>query len=511
MPTIKKINYRKLSIDSIKKGGIKTMTISWLLLIVVLGSVMGILYLGDNNNDWAIRTLSVKNQLTEVLTRVKEAEAGQRGYLIDAEDMYLESYENAEQDCDSLLNVISIAISENPIQKRKIISLKKLIRSKFKEMGLTLRMAKSGNGKEARDIVRTGAGFEVMKEIQTLLLEMRNEETEVLERIRDKSKWFEWFTIILIATSIVIIAFGLYNMNSRTIPIMKELSETKASLDNSVEELQQTNQYLESAVEKTKNEVRMRAKSEKSARFLVKQLKEKNKELNHFAYIASHDLQEPLRTVSNFIGLFKEEYGEKLGESAQMYFKFIEGGTDKMRNLITSLLNYARLGASAKAEEANLQHLVGDVQMILVSIITETKAEIFVEELPKLAIYKAEFSQLIQNLLTNAIKFTKPNENPQIRIGAEEEENHWKFFVEDKGIGVSDRNQEKIFNIFSKLHSETEFAGQGIGLAFCKRIADLHGGEIWVESEVGRGSTFNFTVSKTLLEDEEKTEQNTSD
>ncbi len=255
----------------------------------------------------------------------------------------------------------------------------------------------------------------------------------------------------------------------------------------------------------------MRAKSEKEARFLVKQLKAKNKELNHFAYIASHDLQEPLRTVSNFIALFKEEYGEKLGESAQMYFQFIDGGTEKMRNLITSLLNYARLGASAKAETANLQHLVGDVQMTLVSIITETGAKIVVEELPKLKLYKAEFSQVIQNLLTNAIKFTKPDESPIILIGAQEEETHWRFFVKDKGIGISERNQEKIFNIFSKLHSDTEFAGQGIGLAFCKKIANLHDGDIWVESEQGKGSTFSFTISKTIDSDETKVEENTLD
>ncbi len=496
--------------DNIRRGGIKILTISWLLLILVLVSVIGILYLEDSNNDSVMRSLSVKNRLAEMISTIKDAETGQRGFLLDGGEKYLKSYHTAESQADSLIAILTIAVKENPLQKRKLILLRGIVKKKFKEMDETIKLAKNDNQEKAIAIFRSDIGFQIMLEIEQILKEISDEETEVLQRTRAKTERLRWCTIGLVFISIVIIAFGLHNTNSKTIPLMKELSETKTSLDQSMEELKQTNQYLENAVLDTKEEVRMRTKSENEAKFLVKRLKAKNKELNHFAYIASHDLQEPLRTVSNFIALFKEEYQGKLGESANTYFQFIDGATDKMRNLITSLLNYARLGASAEAEEVDLQVLVAEVEMMLVTVIHDTKAKIVVGDLPTLLCYKTELAQILQNLLTNALKFTKPNETPVIEISAEEDESHWEIAVADNGIGISERNQEKIFNIFSKLHSSTEYAGQGIGLAFCKKIVDLHKGEIWVDSEEGKGSTFHFTISKNLLDDEKKIETNTS-
>ncbi len=243
--SIKKSNQYKLSLmDSIRKGGVKILTISWLLLILVLASVVGILYLEDNNNDWAIHTLTVRNQLIEVLSTIKDAETGQRGFLLDGEEKYLESYYSAAQKVDSLLAQIMLATAENPVQKSKMIPLKNLVKRKFNEMGETVKLAKNNQYEKAIGIFRSDIGFRMMSEIKVLLKDMSQEETKVLERIREKTAWLRWFAIGLISTSIIIIGVGLYNISSKTIPLMKELSETRTSLDQSIEELQQTNQYL---------------------------------------------------------------------------------------------------------------------------------------------------------------------------------------------------------------------------------------------------------------------------
>lgn len=226
-------------------------------------------------------------------------------------------------------------------------------------------------------------------------------------------------------------------------------------------------------------------------------IKRKNEELEQFAYIASHDLQEPLRTTSSFATLLEKEISSsEAGEKAMLYTGNILRSVERMRVLITGLLEYSRIGSEKEKELVDCNLLMMDVISDLDTMIRETNAEIIVHPLPVFTAYRGELKQLFQNLIVNGLKFRKKTGNPVIEINAAEENKRWKFSITDNGIGIEPEFYHKIFVIFQRLHSKKEFPGNGIGLAHCKKIAELHDGAITVESEVGKGTTFFVTISK---------------
>ena len=225
------------------------------------------------------------------------------------------------------------------------------------------------------------------------------------------------------------------------------------------------------------------------------QLQIKNHELEQFVYIASHDLQEPLLTVSNFIALLKAEYGHLHDEDATMYMGFIEQAADRMRGLIKDLLDYSRIGKIKETEQVNVNELLQYIKNDLDNLITLTGAQINYNHLPTVKGYRTELGQLFQNLITNAIKFSKKDVTPVIDITAKPHNNGWQFTVKDNGIGINDRYKEKIFLIFQRLHTRDDYPGNGIGLANCKKIAAMHNGDIDVRSVPGQGSEFYFTLN----------------
>jgi PAS domain S-box-containing protein len=223
-------------------------------------------------------------------------------------------------------------------------------------------------------------------------------------------------------------------------------------------------------------------------------LEAKNKEMEQFTFIASHDLLEPLQTVSSFVGLLTEEYHDRLDPNAQKYINFISGSTKRMMELVKGLLHYSRLGRERVLTEVNCNELVNDVLENLGLIISESKAQVHISPMPTIQAYALELNQLFQNLIRNAIKFKKPDVPLQINISAQRENNKWIFTVADNGIGINEKNKEKIFVIFQRLHDRHEFEGTGIGLSYCKKIVELHNGNIWVKSTPGEGSAFYFTI-----------------
>lgn len=225
-------------------------------------------------------------------------------------------------------------------------------------------------------------------------------------------------------------------------------------------------------------------------------IKRKNEELEQFAYIASHDLQEPLRTTSSYVNLLNKEIRDKLEGRALIYLDHIILSTDRMRALITGLLEYSRIGKEKQKELTDCNLLIADLLADLDTVIKESGASIRVHPLPVFEIYPTELRQLFQNLITNALKFRRKELRPEIEIYVNEENNHWRFSVQDNGIGIEPEFHHKIFIIFQRLHSKKEFEGNGIGLAHCKKIAELHDGNLWVESRPNEGSTFHITVSK---------------
>lgn len=220
----------------------------------------------------------------------------------------------------------------------------------------------------------------------------------------------------------------------------------------------------------------------------------KNKELEQFAYIASHDLQEPLRSITSFTQLLDEDYREQIGEDGGQYLNFLLEASERMRRLIKGLLDYSRLGREATLSRVDTGAVVKDVLTDLAVAIKECNAVVQAGPMPVLNAYDLEFRQLIQNLVSNAIKFRKPGNIPVINISAKQVGNVWEFAIKDNGIGIAKEHQEKIFLIFQRLHNRSQYDGTGIGLANCVKIVAMHGGKIWVESDKDQGSTFKFTI-----------------
>ncbi len=229
----------------------------------------------------------------------------------------------------------------------------------------------------------------------------------------------------------------------------------------------------------------------------VEELAISNAELEQFAYIASHDLQEPLRMVTRFLSEIQRKYDGQLDDKGKEYIHYAVDGAHRMRNLILDLLEYSRVGKfDQKIEKIDTNKLLEEVATYNETYIKESKAILKWENMPVINHRKTPLQLVFQNLIGNALKYHKSKVVPEIVISHEDLGTHWQFSVKDNGIGINPIFFEKIFVIFQRLHAKNEYSGTGIGLAICKKIIETQGGKIWVVSEEGKGSTFYFTVSK---------------
>ncbi len=243
---------------------------------------------------------------------------------------------------------------------------------------------------------------------------------------------------------------------------------------------------LSTAIERNGYEQRLTA--------TIDELEESNERLEQFAYVASHDLQEPLRMVSNYLRLLENRYRDELDDDANDFIDFAVDGADRMREMISGLLQYSRVEQHSDALEPTDTDVVVDRVLDSLQVqIEELDAEVEVGALPTVAGDNRLLEQLFQNLLSNALKY-RGDEPPHVEIGATRRGDEWVFRVADNGIGIDPQYTDQIFKVFNRLHTHDEYQGTGIGLTLCRRIVDRHGGEIWVESTPGEGSTFFFTL-----------------
>ena len=241
------------------------------------------------------------------------------------------------------------------------------------------------------------------------------------------------------------------------------------------------------------------AKAEAALKQKTDELDRCNRELEQFAYIAGHDLQEPLRMVTSYMALLEKRYQEDLDDDARQFIAFAVDGAQRMHIMVASLVTYSLVGTG----QFELQPIGGNTaadQAIagLQTEIEESGAAITCDPLPTVVADSDQLAQLLQNLIDNAIKYCRQHK-PEIHIAAEERDAEWAFSVSDNGPGIESEYHERIFAMFQRLVSKDEYAGSGMGLAICRRIAERHGGRIWVESEPGKGAAFFFTISSQLL------------
>ncbi len=226
-------------------------------------------------------------------------------------------------------------------------------------------------------------------------------------------------------------------------------------------------------------------------------LQQSNEELEQFAYVASHDLQEPLRMVTSFLSLLERKYESQLDEKAKQYIHFAVDGAKRMRQIILDLLEFSRVGRiREELDHVNINTLVETIVSLYREKIEDLNASIVFENLPTIESYETPVYQLLQNLISNSLKYHSVNEPPRVDISVVEQETDWLFNVKDNGIGIDPNYHAKIFQLFQRLHTKDEYTGSGIGLSLCKKIIDDLKGKIWVESEEGKGCTFYFTLPK---------------
>ncbi|MDA1053323.1 MAG: ATP-binding protein [Planctomycetota bacterium] len=264
--------------------------------------------------------------------------------------------------------------------------------------------------------------------------------------------------------------------------------------------LQRANDELEDRVQERTTELfeaNAKLRKEVDQRELTEdELQRSNRELRQFAYVASHDLNEPLRTIKGYLQLIESRYKDVLNTKGQQDIEVVKAGATRMQQLIEDLLEAAKIRTQGKPF-AQVNSTVAAQQAIanLEATVRENEAEITFDALPSVTVDVRQLTQLFENLIGNAIKY-RSESPPAIRLTAHEDSDDWVFSVRDNGLGIEPKHAKRIFEMFTRLHGRTEYSGTGIGLAICQRIVERHGGTIWVESELGKGCTFYFTIPK---------------
>ncbi len=230
----------------------------------------------------------------------------------------------------------------------------------------------------------------------------------------------------------------------------------------------------------------------------LQELTRSNQELQQFAYVASHDLQSPLKTIANYLSLLEVKYGQQLDPDAQRLIGVSTAAAERMRGLINDLLEFSRLGSEVALTQLNLNEIVAEVLTELHSDMQAVNATADVGPLPTIMGHRTDIKQVFQNLISNGLKYRRPDVAPHVTIRATEEPNEYRFSIIDNGIGIEGQYFDRVFQLFQRLHGRNQYSGTGIGLATCKKVVEIYGGNIWLDSTVGVGTTFYFTLPKVV-------------
>lgn len=416
--------------------------------------------------------------LDDLLSTVKDAESGQRGYLLTGNPSYAAPFRQAEKTIGAQLNRLGALAGVDKADARTLAELRTAVADKMNELVASIYIRNTQGPQAAIEFINTNRGEADMDIVRKLVKQLRDKQMAIFRaRLEDQRKSRIGLDITLII-GVLLSFLSLYLAYHVNVMYAEERDRTEANVLS-------TNELLEARVKERTAELEERTRD----------LQKSNADLTQFAYVASHDLQEPLRMVGSYVGLLARRYRGKLDETADEYIQFAVDGATRMQALISDLLVYSRAGTQAvQKEPVPFANIVQRALANLSLAISEASASVRCGELPVVEADAVKLSQVLQNLIGNAVKFRKPGTIPEITILATKVGNEWLFSVGDNGIGFDTRYTEKIFQVFQRLHGVGKYSGNGIGLAISKRIVEHHGGRLWADSQLGVGSTFFFTL-----------------
>jgi signal transduction histidine kinase len=452
------------------------------LLILIVPILLSILVTHkldhyQSSLEWFLHTKQVQEEIDSVLLSVDRMDIKLRSYSNDYDERHIEEFEEARRASRQQISALRRLTADNPVQQKNVASIEILVKAKIELLAEALRERKNETIHPEPN-PSLGKRLAVNEQIWGMARAMNREEGRLLairqaafDSIRNQV-----FTLLLFG---LIIIFGLLYWAFRTIMQFAERQ------DRAEHRLMELNTTLEQQVEE-----RVRELNRTNFRLL-----RVNHDLARFAHVASHDLQEPLRTVSTFTSLFARHFEGLMDEEAKDYMAYIVSGSRRMSELITDLHKFTQLGERLRLEHIHLREIIDATLDAHKGLIDDSGARIEVyDPFPVVLVDRVKITTVVSNLLQNAIKFAKDGERPEIHIYMNPQCDTPCLAIQDHGIGFNPIYQDKIFEIFQRLHAGDTYKGTGLGLAISRRIVDLHGGKIWVNSQEGEGATFFFTM-----------------
>lgn len=435
----------------------------------------------SKNADSITHTLHVVNLIEQLKFHLFRAESGQRGYLITDDPEYLVPYNESNLKARMLLETLFKTETAIPEQKEKFSRLFKLLNEKLDEMKAGIEFINNDQNRDAINLVKTDRDYKLTLEILGLIDDMEMAEQRYLETKRKENDANQSYVLrILLTTNLAGLCLAILALHYTF--------RSGIRIKNLVHQIETTNLHLEETVELRTQELK----------HYLQELERSNKELEDFAFIASHDLQEPLRKIRAFGERLSKGFSEHLGEEGQDYLIRMQSASARMSRLIEDLLAFSRV-TRRKREFApvDLNALLTDVVENMDFAISEKNAVITQEELPTVDGDQSQLHQVFSNLISNSLKFVDEGKQPHITINSPGYKflNDKKYIiveVGDNGIGFDEKYKDRIFNLFQRLHGKNEYSGTGIGLAICRKIVESHNGLIDVRSQPGKGTTFSL-------------------
>jgi signal transduction histidine kinase len=422
------------------------------------------------------RFLQLQNlslSLDRVLSLCKDAETGERGFLLTGDDRYLAPLQQANAWLPGESRLCLTYAKDRPGLQRKVQRVVALAQQRLAEANQVLDTQRSKGFTAALEATRSSDGRGTMDLVRNGVTDLQSEISDERSSYVDHQRMLNRsaFIFFMIGTAVMIVVLvSLYNA----------LLHFIEGRDAAQRELRALNTELEARIDERTHE-----------------LKQINEELQQFAYVASHDLQEPLRTITSFTQLLANRYRGKLDEDADEFIGYIVSSSRRMTDLINGLLALVRLRKTGQSTNPiAFEELLEEAKAGLQAAIRESAADIQNGALPALIVDRVQFSQVLQNLISNAIKYRR-QETPLVRVQAERDGSNWIFSVSDNGQGFDQQYAERIFALFQRLQTR-DVEGTGMGLSISRKIVERHGGRIWAESTPGVGSTFHFSLPVSL-------------